>query len=74
MHPLLTALYTYDRMLSFDREVDLVWRRPRGHRRSQVVTLLYGLMQICTPIHFLLNIATICDLGCKVSRQYVLAI
>lgn len=46
--------------------MELLWRRP-GRRRVPVVPILYGLMHICTPVYFVLNIVTTCiHLGCKV--------
>ncbi|EPT00190.1 hypothetical protein FOMPIDRAFT_1050015 [Fomitopsis schrenkii] len=58
------ALYTYDRLINLTREMDLVWRRP-GQRRIPVVPILYGLMHVCTPVYFILNIATLWNLSCK---------
>lgn len=67
----VTALYTYDRLINLTREMDLVWRRP-GQRRIPVVPILYGLMHVCTPVYFILNIATLWNLSCKVrSRSFV---
>ncbi|KZT74210.1 hypothetical protein DAEQUDRAFT_761641 [Daedalea quercina L-15889] len=58
------ALYAYDRLLMFDREVDLMWRRPT-RRKVPIVPILYGLMHVSTPLYFLINVATWWDLDCK---------
>ncbi|KZT74231.1 hypothetical protein DAEQUDRAFT_761661 [Daedalea quercina L-15889] len=58
------ALYAYDRLLTFNHEVDLMWRWP-GRRRTCLVPILYAMMHICTPLYFIINIASWWDLDCK---------
>ncbi|KAH9925235.1 uncharacterized protein B0H18DRAFT_381478 [Fomitopsis serialis] len=58
------ALYAYDRLITFDREVDLIWGRP-SQRRIPIVPILYVLMHVSTPLYFVINIATWWDLDCK---------
>ncbi|KAH9931016.1 uncharacterized protein B0H18DRAFT_872699 [Fomitopsis serialis] len=60
------ALYAYDRLITFDREVDLIWGRP-SQRRIPIVPILYVLMHVSTPLYFVINIATWWDLDCKAS-------
>ncbi|TFY64610.1 hypothetical protein EVJ58_g2515 [Rhodofomes roseus] len=50
-------LYIYNRLITFDHEVNLIWRRP-SHRRTPVVPILYVLMHVSTPLYFLINITT----------------
>ena len=58
-----TAIYSYDRCLTFEREVATIWR---GSRIS-IVTGLYVLLHLAQAIYQLLSVVFNFMTGCEVS-------
>lgn len=59
----LTALYSYDKILSFSQEVDLIWRRKRG---GFVVPVVYTMMHMGTAFWLLIEICLPSTVSCEV--------
>ncbi|KAH9930047.1 uncharacterized protein B0H18DRAFT_994992 [Fomitopsis serialis] len=57
------SIYLYDRALTFSREVDTVWRRPKWG-----FCTLYTAMHVSAIVYFSANIATSAGLDCKRDR------
>ena len=56
------ALYFYERFLTFDREVDLVWRHAS---KGLLMPVLHVSMHVCMTLYLLLQFAP-SSMPCKV--------
>ena len=57
------AVYIYDHLNTFGREVDFIWNRP-----ISIATILYALMHVCMLLYFALDLVIWLNLRCKVSQ------
>ncbi|KAH9930045.1 uncharacterized protein B0H18DRAFT_1103212 [Fomitopsis serialis] len=58
------SIYLYDRALTFSREVDTVWRRPKWG-----FCALYAAMHVSAILYFSANVATWAGLDCRRDRS-----
>ncbi|EPS94405.1 hypothetical protein FOMPIDRAFT_62396, partial [Fomitopsis schrenkii] len=65
-----TAVYIFDRFLTFNSEVEHIWRR-----KKSAITWVYVSMHVCTLLLFVTNVAGWLDQGtCVVSVQSSLSL
>lgn len=49
---MVLAVFVYDHFITFGREVDVIWSRPKS-----IATALYALMHACMFLYFALDLA-----------------
>ncbi|KAH9907695.1 uncharacterized protein B0H18DRAFT_1076939 [Fomitopsis serialis] len=59
-----TALYFYDKILTSQQEVNLIWRRKNT---GIVIPVIYGIMHVCTAVYLLITVCVPSDIPCKTS-------
>lgn len=68
VHLRQTALYVYERVITLDEDIELVWRR-----RWTGVTVLYAGLHVCVIAFLMAALAGYFVVSCTVSGTFILA-